>query len=135
VVFSNALNENMEVLAVEGSFSSVIGGAPAAAVVFTREVNGRIAADPAVRELEAQIAASTDDAASASLRVELAATRTAVRSDKLGEVAAEFEAVHNVERARQMGSVHSIIPAAELRPSIVAAVERGIARTMDTLSR
>jgi hypothetical protein len=67
--------------------------------------------------------------------VELAATRTAVRSDKLGEVAAEFEAVHNVERARQMGSVHSIIPAAELRPSIVAAVERGIARTMDTLSR
>ena len=49
VVFSNALNENMEVLAVEGSFSSVIGGAPAAAVVFTRDVNGRTAADPAVQ--------------------------------------------------------------------------------------
>jgi hypothetical protein len=48
-------------------------------------------------------------------------------------VAAEFEAVHNVERARQMGSVHSIIPAAELRPSIIAAVERGMARTMDAL--
>ena len=62
VVFSNALNENMEVLAVEGSFSSVIGGAPAAAVVFTRDVNGRTAADPAVRELEAQLAASTDTA-------------------------------------------------------------------------
>jgi Carboxyl transferase domain len=99
VVFSNALNENMEVLAVEGSFSSVIGGAPAAAVVFTREVNKRTAADPTVRELEAQVAASTDDAASARLRVKLAATRAAVRSDKLGEVAAEFEAVHNVERA------------------------------------
>ena len=133
VVFSNALNENMEVLAVEGSFSSVIGGAPAAAVVFTREVNRRTAADPAVRELEAQLAACTDDAASASLRVELEATRAAVRSDKLGEVAAEFEAVHNVERARQVGSVHSIIPAAELRPSIVAAVERGMARTTDVL--
>ena len=65
VVFSNALNENMEVLAVEGSFSSVIGGAPAAAVVFTRDVNARTAADPAVRDLEAQLAASTDDAASA----------------------------------------------------------------------
>ena len=128
-----ALNENMEVLAVEGSFSSVIGGAPAAAVVFTRDVNTRTAADPAVRELEAQLAASTDDAASASLRVKLAATRAAVRSDKLGEVAAEFEAVHNVERARQMGSVHSIIPAAELRPSIVAAMERGMARTVDAL--
>ena len=131
VVFSNALNENMEVLALEGSFSSVIGGAPAAAVVFTREVNKRTAADPTVRELEAQLAASTDDAASARLRVKLAATRTAVRSDKLGEVAAEFEAVHNVERARQMGSVHSIIPAAELRPSIVAAVKRGMARTLE----
>ena len=133
VVFSNALNENMEVLAVEGSFSSVIGGAPAAAVVFTRDVNARTAADPAVRDIEAQLAACTDDAASASLRVKLSATQTAVRSDKLGEVAAEFEAVHNIERARQMGSVHSIIPAAELRPSIVAAVERGMARTMDAL--
>ena len=92
VVFSNALNENMEVLAVEGSFSSVIGGAPAAAVVFTRDVNARTAADPAVRDLEAQLAASTDDAAKADLRVKLAATRAAVRSDKLGEVAAEFEA-------------------------------------------
>jgi acetyl-CoA carboxylase carboxyltransferase component len=132
-VFSNALNENMEVLAVEGSFSSVIGGAPAAAVVFTREVNARTGADPAVREVEAQLADSADDAASASLRVKLAATRTAVRSDKLGEVAAEFEAVHNVERARRVGSVHSIIPAAELRLSIVAALERGMASTLDAL--
>ena len=49
VVFSQALNENMEVLAIEGSFSSVIGGAPAAAVVFTRDVNARTAADPAIR--------------------------------------------------------------------------------------
>jgi acetyl-CoA carboxylase carboxyltransferase component len=136
VVFSNALNENMEVLAVEGSFSSVIGGAPAAAVVFTREVNKRTAADPAVRDLEAQLANSTDDApATARLRVKLADTQTAVRSDKLGEVAAEFEAVHNVERAREVGSVHSIIPAAELRPSIIAAVERGMARMSDAPSR
>jgi acetyl-CoA carboxylase carboxyltransferase component len=135
VVFSNALNENMQVLALEGSFSSVIGGAPAAAVVFTREVNKRTAADPAVRDLEAQLANSTDDATIARLRVKLADTRTAVRSDKLGEVAAEFEAVHNVERAREVGSVHSIIPAAELRPSIIAAVERGMARMSDAPSR
>ncbi|MGY4651257.1 ATP-binding protein [Mycobacterium sp. URHB0021] len=134
VVFSQALNENMEVLAIEGSFSSVIGGAPAAAVVFTRDVNKRTAADPAVRDLEAQLAACTDDATSARLQVKLAATRATVRSDKLGEVAAEFEAVHNVERARQVGSVHSIIPAAELRPSIIAALERGITRTLNALT-
>ena len=34
VVFSRALNEGMEVVAVEGARASVIGGAPAAAVVF-----------------------------------------------------------------------------------------------------
>ena len=43
VVFSAQLNDDMEVLAVEGSFASVIGGAPAAAVVFTRLVDERTA--------------------------------------------------------------------------------------------
>ncbi len=49
VVFSKALNPEMTVLAVEGSFASVIGGAPAAAVVFTGEVNKRTAATPAMK--------------------------------------------------------------------------------------
>jgi hypothetical protein len=44
VVSSKALNENMTVLAVDGSFASVIGGAPAAAVVvFARQVDARTA--------------------------------------------------------------------------------------------
>ena len=34
VVFSKALTENMEIAAIEGSYASVIGGAPAAATVF-----------------------------------------------------------------------------------------------------
>ena len=51
VVFSKALNPRMTVLAVEGSFASVIGGAPAAAVVFAGDVDARTAADPRVREL------------------------------------------------------------------------------------
>ncbi|MDQ1203420.1 MULTISPECIES: ATP-binding protein [unclassified Rhodococcus (in: high G+C Gram-positive bacteria)] len=128
VVFSGALNENMEVLAVEGSFASVLGGAPAAAVVFTRDVNKRTASDPSVRDLEARMNSSEDDTERARLQVELSATRTAVRSEKLGEVASEFEAVHNIERARTVGSVHHIVAAAELRPQIVAAIERGMAR-------
>ncbi|MGW6376514.1 ATP-binding protein [Rhodococcus sp. NPDC055112] len=133
VVFSGALNENMEVLAVEGSFASVLGGAPAAAVVFTRDVNARTAADPAVRDLEARLAETEDNAERTRLRVELAAERSAVRSAKLGEVAAEFEAIHNIERAREVGSVDAIVPAAELRPYIAAAVERGMARTLSSL--
>ena len=126
-MFSDVLNDNMEVLAVEGSFASVIGGAPAAAVVFSGEVNKRTAADPRVQKLDAALA-SADEVEQAHLRVELAALRSSVRSEKLGEVAAEFESVHNIERAQRVGSVHAIIPAAELRPHLIAAVERGIAR-------
>src|SRR5262249_56248371 len=51
VVFSTALNPSLHASALEGSFASVIGGAPAAAVVFAREVRARAAADPTVRRL------------------------------------------------------------------------------------
>ena len=37
---------------------------------------------------------------------------TTVRTEKLGEVAAEFDAVHSVQRAQAVGSVHRIIAAA-----------------------
>jgi acetyl-CoA carboxylase carboxyltransferase component len=115
VVFSATLNDRMEVLAVEGSFASVIGGAPAAAVVFTRDVDERTQRDERVRALEAQGAS----------QAEIATVRDAVRTEKLGEVAAEFDAVHSVQRAQDVGSVHRIIPAARLRPELVAAIERG----------
>ncbi len=127
VVFSGVLNDNMEVVAVEGSYASVIGGAPAAAVVFAREVSTRTASDPRVGAVEADLAAA-DERARPALRVDLAQLRQSVRSEKLGEVAEEFEAVHDIRRARDVGSVHAIIPAQQLRPYLVAAVERGIAR-------
>src|SRR4029079_13860111 len=59
VVFSKALNPNMTVLALEGSFASVLGGAPAAAGVFAGDVNARTAKDPRVVDLESRIAAAT----------------------------------------------------------------------------
>jgi len=131
VVFSGALNDNMEVVAVEGSFASVIGGAPAAAVVFTRDVNTRVANDQRLKEAESAFAAEKDEAERSQLRVQLADLRAAVRSDKLGEVAAEFEQIHNIERAREVGSVHTIVPAAQLRSYLIEAVERGMARTSE----
>ena len=135
VVFSGALNDNMEVIAVEGSFASVIGGAPAAAVVFSRDVNTRTANDQRVKELESVIAAETDETQRGRLRVRLAEIRATVRSEKLGEVAAEFEQIHDIERAREVGSVHAIIPAVELRPYLIQAVERGMARVAGQLGR
>jgi hypothetical protein len=45
----------MEVVAIEGSYASVIGGPPAATVVFTGQVNAQTAADPRIRQLEEHI--------------------------------------------------------------------------------
>ncbi|MBS2550787.1 hypothetical protein KGQ19_28335, partial [Catenulispora sp. NL8] len=111
------------VLALEGSFASVLGGAPAAAVVFAGDVNSRTANDPRIRDLETRIttAAGTDRAA---LTAELDELRASVRAEKLGEVAAEFDRVHSIQRAVEVGSVDEVIKAAELRPKIIAAIGR-----------
>ncbi len=125
VVFSKRLNPSMTVLAIEGSFASVLGGAPAAAVVFASEVDKRAAADPRVAELEQRIAAASD-AERGALVVELADLRVDLRAEKIAELASEFDGVHNIHRAVDVGSVDEVISAAELRPKIVAAIERGL---------
>jgi acetyl-CoA carboxylase carboxyltransferase component/biotin carboxyl carrier protein len=121
VVFSKALNPQMTVLAVEGSFASVIGGAPAAAVVFSAEVNARTSADPRVQAVRERFTVAPE-ADRAVLGAELAELRTAVRAEKLGEVAAEFDGVHDIHRAVDVGSVDAVISAAELRPAIISAL-------------
>jgi acetyl/propionyl-CoA carboxylase alpha subunit/acetyl-CoA carboxylase carboxyltransferase component len=129
VVFSKALNDHLEVAAVEGSHASVIGGPPAAAVVFAREVDTRTNRDPRVEEARERVSTASDDEV-ARLRAELEQLRTDVRSEKLGEVAAEFDRVHSVKRAQEVGSVDRIVAAADLRPYLVDAVERGIDRLL-----
>ena len=133
VVFSGTLNDNIEVAAVEGSYASVIGGAPAAAVVFAAEVSKRTVADPRVADLQAAIAEATGTGAhdeASALRAKLASARPAVHAEKLGQLADEFDGVHSIERAREVGSVHVIVPAARLRPYLIDAVQRGMARTL-----
>jgi acetyl-CoA carboxylase carboxyltransferase component len=120
VVFSRRLNPGLETIALEGSHASVIGGAPAAAVVFAREVDSR------TREDE-RIAALDDPSADEALYAE-------VRSEKLGELAAEFDAIHSVSRAVEVGSVDRVIAAADLRPHLIETVERGIERTLERLT-
>ncbi|MFW6722459.1 carboxyl transferase domain-containing protein [Streptomyces sp. MAR4 CNY-716] len=125
VVFSKALNPGMTVLAVDGSYASVLGGAPAAAVVFAADVDSRTAADARVADLEARIAAASGGER-ARLADRLESTWATVRAEKLGEVAAEFDGVHSIQRAQRVGSVDAIIRPEELRPQIIAAVERGL---------
>jgi acetyl-CoA carboxylase carboxyltransferase component len=123
VVFSKALNPRMTVLAVAGSFASVIGGAPAAAVVFAGEVATRTNGDPRVRDLE-QALASADEVERGAIAGRLREVRTAVRAEKLGEVAADFDRIHSIHRAVEVGSVDAVIGPQELRPRIIAALEK-----------
>jgi acetyl/propionyl-CoA carboxylase alpha subunit/acetyl-CoA carboxylase carboxyltransferase component len=127
VVFSKALNPDMTVLALEGSFASVLGGAPAAAVVFSGDVNARTAADPRVRDMEARVAAA-GGAERRALIPELDELRASVRAEKLGEVATEFDRVHSIQRAVEVGSVDAVIRAAELRPRIIKALDDHLSR-------
>jgi acetyl-CoA carboxylase carboxyltransferase component len=118
VVFSKALNPRLQALAVEGSFASVIGGAPAAAVVFPRDVKKRVDADPRVVAAR-QALDDTPPAKRPRLREKLEALVADVTLEKQAEVAKEFDAIHSVERAVRVGSLDAVIAARELRPAII----------------
>jgi acetyl/propionyl-CoA carboxylase alpha subunit/acetyl-CoA carboxylase carboxyltransferase component len=125
VVFSRTLNEQLQVAALEGTYASVIGGAPAAAVVFAGEVETRTRKDPRLQAL-AQAMASADSAEKRRLRNEWDELFKVVHSEKLGEVAAEFDRIHSVHRALRVGALHQILPPANLRPYLIDTVARGI---------
>jgi acetyl/propionyl-CoA carboxylase alpha subunit/acetyl-CoA carboxylase carboxyltransferase component len=127
VVFSRALNEQLEVAALEGTYASVIGGAPAAAVVFAGEVEARARKDPSLQELS-QAMANAEGVEKGRLRGQVDDLFKIVHSEKLGEMAAEFDRVHSVQRALAVGALNCIIPPANLRPYLIGAIERGIGR-------
>src|SRR6202012_4285301 len=104
------------------------------AVVFAAEVNKRTSADSRVADLQNAIAEATaegnnDDAA--QLRARLDSTWAAVHAEKLGQLAGEFDPLHSIERARDVGSVDSIVPASRLRPYLIDAIQRGMRRARE----
>ena len=72
--------------------------------------------------------ATASGAEKGRLRARLREVSRSVLSEKLGQVADEYDAVHSVERACRVGSVDEIIPAARLQPHLIEAVEQGIAK-------
>jgi acetyl/propionyl-CoA carboxylase alpha subunit/acetyl-CoA carboxylase carboxyltransferase component len=124
VVFSQRLNEQLEAVAVAGTYASVIGGSAAAAVVFARDVDAATRADERIRALDARLEGGERGA----LRAERATRWDEVRAEKLGEFATKFDAVHSIKRAVRMGSVSAIVDPAALRPFLIEAVERGMRR-------
>lgn len=100
VVFNKSLNPQLVMLALAGTRVSVIGGSAAAEVALVRQVHtrvGQLRADGATGKLAGD------------------ALYRAARA----QVAAEFDAVHSVERAVRTGSVDAVINPSELRPAVV----------------
>jgi len=133
VVFSRTLNENLEVAALEGTYASVIGGAPAAAVVFASEVEARARKDERLQPLM-QAMTKAGGAEKGRLRAQWEEIFKVIHSEKLGEMAAEFDRVHSVQRALEVGALHRIIPPATLRRYLIDAVKRGITRAEQAAS-
>lgn len=133
VVFSKALNETIEAVAVEGSYASVIGGVPAAAVVFAHEIDTRTKADPRVKNLQNQLA-QAHSAQKAALQMQLDEVTAEVHAQKVGEMASEFDHRHTVQRAQHVGSLDCVIPPASLRPYLIEALERGIQRELQRMA-
>jgi len=125
VVFSRVLNENLEVAALAGTYASVIGGAPAAAVVFASEVEARARKDPRL-QLLSDAMARAEGLEKGRLRAEWNELFKIIHSEKLGEMAAEFDGIHTVQRALGVGALHRIIPPSHLRPYLIHAVERSM---------
>jgi acetyl-CoA carboxylase carboxyltransferase component len=134
VVFSKVLNENLEVAAVTGSYASVIGGIPAAAVVFAREVDTRTRSDPRVKEVQEQLM-QADGTQQVALQVKLKEISTIVRSEKVGEVASEFDHIHNMQRAQRVGSIDHVIEPEAIRPYLIEALKRGIDRELQRIAK
>jgi hypothetical protein len=102
--------------------------------VFAAEVNKRTSADARVADLQKAIARANAEGAhdeAARLRSQLEVAWSGVRAEKLGQLAGEFDTLHSIERARDVGSVDTIVPASRLRPYLIDAVQRGMQRALD----
>jgi acetyl-CoA carboxylase carboxyltransferase component/pyruvate/2-oxoglutarate dehydrogenase complex dihydrolipoamide acyltransferase (E2) component len=121
VVFSRRLSNDLKALALEGSFASVIGGGAAAAVVFTRQVAERVEGHPRVKAARAELTdAAEDDHRAARERYE--SVRADVEAVAQATFAREFDTIHSVARALEVGSLHEVLPAEQMRAVLCASL-------------
>jgi acetyl-CoA carboxylase carboxyltransferase component len=123
VVFSKSLNHNLRAAALEGSYASVIGGAPAAAVVFPRDVLKEVYSDKRIREQQECLSKNE------CTQKEYDELFKQVKNEKQTEMGNKFDKIHSVERAKKVGSIDDIIRPAEMRPYLISVIEKGIAKT------
>ena len=98
----------------------MIGGAAAAQVVFSREVESRARQAKAFKDAEAAYERTPRQAARVARDQAFSEALLAARL----EIAAEFDAIHSVERARDVGSLHDIVSPENLRSYLVDSLRR-----------
>ncbi|TVR54045.1 MAG: hypothetical protein EA426_17275, partial [Spirochaetaceae bacterium] len=118
VVFSKTLNPDLHAVALEGAFASVIGGAPAAAVVFPGQIMKETYAEERISEAQSKLKSG-----SGMTQQEFDELFRMVHSEKQNALAQRFDRTHSVERAMKVGSLDAIIKTSELRPYIVRTIE------------
>jgi len=102
----------------------VIGGGPAAAVVFSREVRAQALDDPRVKDKTELVRRQPTEVH----RAELEAVLREVTLEKQAAMAAEFDSIHTVERAREVGSLSEILEPSALRSQLIATLEEALSR-------
>lgn len=122
VVFSKSLNPNMRAAAVQGSFASVLGGAPAAAVVFPREVSRETYLDPRIAECRNFL-----DCGMCSQKDYDELFRK-VYNEKQTALGQKFDRVHSVARAKEVGSIDDVVTPERIRPYLIASIREGMDR-------
>lgn len=123
VVFSRTLNERLQAVAVKGSYASVIGGAPAAAVVFPRQVRSLVLKDKRINKMREAIQKASPSK-KALLEQEYLDLYEKVYTEKLGEVASQFDGIHTVGRAKRVGSLDEMLSPEKLRPYIIENIKK-----------
>jgi hypothetical protein len=103
-------------------------------VVFAGEVEARARKDARLQSLNQAIALA-DGTEKGRLRSQWEELFKVIHSEQLGELAAEFDRVHCVQRALDVGALNCIIAPANLRPYLINAVERGIAKEEELHTR
>jgi acetyl/propionyl-CoA carboxylase alpha subunit/acetyl-CoA carboxylase carboxyltransferase component len=121
VVFSRRLSDSLSALALEGSFASVIGGGAAAAVVFSRVVAERVEAHARVKAARAALADAGQHGNRAA-RENYESVRADVEAQVQAAFAREFDTIHSVTRALEVGSLHGVLSASRLRAVLCASL-------------
>lgn len=117
VVFSRQLNSCIRIIAVEGAKAQVTGGNIASKVIFHSRICKKAKA-----ELQNKFITSTALELKPDKNSVDAAFR-AIVSEMEEKEGKAFEKIHDAQRAKSVGSVDVIIPAAEIRREVIYQIE------------